>query len=482
MSLSAESGSISVPSVVSGATYAKKRHVSILIVDDEPGIRNFLQRALAKTYGLVEAVDSAEAAEQLRQRCHFDVLIVDINLPGRSGLDWIHDLRRGHDNSDVIIISAYADLNATIDALRVGAADFIIKPFRLEQMTASIERCLSYREIKRENAVLRRRIDNFGDGPYSDAGIVGQSTAMQELSQLIRRVAPTAASVLLQGETGTGKELAAAAIHRLSGRKGPFVPVNCVAISPELFESELFGHTKGAFTGAHQAREGLFVAATGGTLFLDEISEMPLAFQAKLLRVLENRQIRPVGADREIPVDVRLLAATNRDLASLVRAGRFRDDLFYRLDVVHIRLPVLRERVADIPDLVAFFARALALELGVTPHVFSADDMRRLQAYPWPGNVRELKNFVERTLLLGCPPWESLATAAARGGETSPRTAADGFPLEWNLDQVERQHMLRVLDAAGGNKSEAARRLGVSRKTLERKLSSWPRVERDTSH
>lgn len=470
----AERDSVPVPSASSDSIVVKKRQTSILIVDDEPGVRNFLQRALTKEYGLVEATETAESAEQLRQRCHFDLIIVDVSLPGRSGLEWIQDLRRGNDNSDVIFISAYADLNATINALRAGAADFIIKPFRLEQMTAAIERCLDCREIKRENAALRRQIDNFGDGPYTDAGIIGRSAEIQELALLIRRVAPTAASVLVEGETGTGKELAAAAIHRMSGRKGPFVPVNCIAISPELFESELFGHTKGAFTGAHQAREGLFVSATGGTLFLDEISEMPLTFQAKLLRVLESRRIRPVGADREIPVDARLVAATNRDLGSLVRAGRFRDDLYYRLDVVHMRLPALRERAGDIPELVSFFEHRLAIELRVKPHTFDADAMRRLQAYSWPGNVRELKNFVERTLLLGRPPWEGITAAAAPGAG-----AAGGFPLEWNLDQVERQHTLRVLDAARGNKSEAARRLGVSRKTLERKLSAWPDGARD---
>jgi DNA-binding NtrC family response regulator len=464
------------PVVNQGAAPSIKRQISILIVDDEPGIRSFLQRALAREYGLVEVADSAEAAEQLRRRCHFDVLIVDVSLPGRSGLDWIQNLGRTNDSADVIFISAYADLNATLSALRAGATDFIIKPFRIEQMTAAIERCLQCREIKRENVALRRRIDQGSD---ADASIVGQSAAMQELSALIRRVAPAAASVLLEGETGTGKELVAAAIHRLSGRSGPFVPVNCVAISPELFESELFGHTKGAFTGAHQSREGLFVAATGGTLFLDEISEMPLAFQAKLLRVLESRRLRPVGADRELPVDVRLVAATNRDLSALVRAGRFREDLYYRLNVVHMRLAPLRERAADVPELLEFFCRRLALELGVKPHVFMAEDLRRLQAYSWPGNVRELKNLVERTLLLGQPPWESLTTAIP-AGDAAPAGAM--FPLEWSLDQVERQHMLRVLDAAGGNKSETARRLGISRKTLERKLLSSPDAGRNPIH
>lgn len=472
--LSASHESASVPAERSRRIdHSVKRQVSIIVVDDEPGIRNFLQRALAKEYGLVEVADTAEAAELLRRRCHFDLLIVDISLPGRSGLEWIRDLRRDGDDADVIFITAYADLDATINALRVRAADFIPKPFRLEQILVSVERCLERRLLKRENSTLRRQLDDFGDRLYGPAGLVGNCTAMKEVCEVIRRVAPTMSSVLVEGETGTGKEITAAAIHRFSGRRGPFVPVNCVAISPDLFESELFGHTKGAFTGAHQSREGLFSSAAGGTLFLDEISEMPLTLQAKLLRALDNRKIRAVGSDRELPVDVRLVAATNRDLAEAVRAGRFREDLYYRLNVVNVRLPALRERAADIPELIEFFTRGLAVELGVQPYRFSPEDIQRLQAYAWPGNVRELKNVVERTLLLGRPPWESLAGAAGQAPpEATPARAS--LPLDWTLEQAEKHHTLLVLAAARGNKSETARRLGISRKTLERKLSFWP--------
>ena len=445
-----------------------KRRAAILIVDDEPGIRNFLQRALAKEYGLVEVVDTAEAAEELRHRCCFDVLIVDISLPGRSGLDWIQDLRGAGDGADVIFITAYADLNATIGALRAGAADFILKPFRIEQLAASIECCLARRRAARPPAALPREAEALGERRYGERELIGGCAAMQELSRVIERVAPTPTSVLIEGETGTGKELAAAAIHRASRRRGLFVAVNCVAIAPELFESELFGHTKGAFTGAHQAREGLFSAARGGTLFLDEISEMPLPFQAKLLRAFESRRIRPVGADHELPVDVRLVIATNRDLAAAVRGGGFREDLYYRLNVMKLRLPALRERAGDIPELLEFFSRALAPELGVARYVFRAEEIERLQAYPWPGNVRELKNVVERTLLLGHPPWETIG--AAPDMAVAPEAGATGFPADWTLAQIEKQHTLRVLGAARGNKSEAARRLGISRKTLERKL------------
>jgi two-component system NtrC family response regulator len=452
-----------------------RRRVSILVVDDEIGIRNFLQRALAKEYGLVEVADSAEAAEELRQRCHFDLLIVDIRLPGRSGLEWVQQLRSKGNDTDVIFITAYADLTATINALRSGAADFMLKPFRLEQILASVERCFERRTLTRENTVLRRQVSDFADRLYGTAGMLGQSQAMKTICDMIKRVAPTPSSILIEGDTGSGKELVASAIHRFSGRGGAFVPVNCVAISPELFESELFGHTKGAFTGAHQSREGLFSFAAGGTLFLDEISEMPLPLQAKLLRVLENHRVRPVGSDREVAVDVRLIVATNRRLEEAVKAGAFREDLYYRLNVVTIRMPPLRDHAEDIPELAQFFAETLAAELGVKPFAFSPQDLVRLQAYSWPGNVRELRNLVERVLLLGKFPWESFSGKSAAPETDAARVApAPAWPLEATLEQVEKQHMLRVLGATGGNKSEAARRLGIARKTMERKLRSWP--------
>jgi DNA-binding NtrC family response regulator len=450
-----------------------KRQTAVLIVDDEPGIRNFLQRALARDYGLVEAVDSMEAAEELRQRCRFDILVVDISLPGRSGLEWIENLRAAGDNTTVIFITAYADLNATIGALRAGAADFILKPFRVEQLMTAVERCLARPAAGRGAGAPDGAMAE--PARFGDVAMIGSCPPMQEVDRVIRLVAPIPSSVLIEGETGTGKELAAAAIHRFSRRRGSFVAVNCVAIAPELFESELFGHTKGAFTGAHQAREGLFTAARGGTLFLDEISEMPLPMQAKLLRVLESRRIRPVGADHEVPVDVRLVTATNRDLTQVVRTGVFREDLYFRLNVVRLRMPALRDRIADIPELVAFFSRLLSGTLGVAPYVFSGEELTRLQACPWPGNVRELRNVVERTLLLGRPPWESMDGGMPCAGS---ETAAGGFPAEWTLDQVEKHHTLRVLGITRGNKSEAARRLGISRKTLERKLTVWPETER----
>lgn len=436
---------------------------SVLVVDDEPGMRNFLQRSLEPKCALVQVAASAEEAEALRQRFHFDLMIVDIRLPGGSGIEWLDSLRKRNVRTDVILITAYADLETAIAALRIGAVDFVLKPFRLEQILAAVQRCLEQRRMARENFVLRKQI---GDGSLE--GIIGNTATLREMLEMVQRVAETSTTVLIEGETGTGKELVARALHNLSLRRGAFVPVNCGSISPELFESELFGHTRGAFTGATGSREGLFSYAQGGTLFLDEISEMPPHMQAKLLRVLEEKAIRPVGSDRHIPTDVRVIVATNCRLGDEVTAGRFREDLFFRLNVVALTVPPLRERVEDIPALADHFISALSAELGTPPLLLAYEDMRKLQSYQWPGNVRELKNVIERSLLLGRLPSDSLVSP-----ESSPRPRETGFPLEWTLAMVEKTHMLRVLESTGGNKSKAARKLGVSRKTLERKLKDW---------
>ena len=440
---------------------------AILVVDDEPGIQNFLKRILSKHYALVETADSVETAEALRRRCHFDLLIVDIRLPGTSGMDWLVSLREQGVQTEVIFMTAFADLDTAISALRAGAADFLLKPFRAEQMLSAVQRCLERREALRENFLLRRQVAARHEGLE---GIIGQSEPMKEVAAMVHRVARTASTVLIEGETGTGKELVARAVHDLSGRSGAFVAVNCGSISPELLESELFGHTKGAFTSAHAARDGLFAYAHRGTIFLDEIVEMPLAMQAKLLRVLEEKTIRPVGANRETPIDVRVVAACNRPLSGQVEAGTFREDLYYRLNVLRIGLAPLRERPEDIPTLAEFFSESLASELGLTPIPFAHGDLVRLQQYDWPGNVRELRNVIERSLLLGKLPQDCCREVHDSDSQTG---AEAGFALSLTMEEVEKRHMLRVLESVEGNKSEAARRLGVSRKTLERKLHVW---------
>lgn len=440
---------------------------SILIVDDELGMRNFLQKSLKRECGLIEVAESVEAAEELRRRCHFDLMIMDIRLPGRSGMDWINDLRKSDIRTDVIFMTAFADLDTAIQALRAGAADFILKPFRVEHMLSAVRNCLEKQRLKRDNFVLQRQLDQF----YELDGMIGNSEAIKDVCSIIKRVAPSPSTLLIEGESGTGKELAARAMHEFSGRSGAFVPINCGSISPELLESELFGHVKGAFTGAHQARQGLFTYANGGTLFLDEIGEMPLAMQTKLLRVLEERVIRPVGSERETSVDVRIVAATNRNLENEVEKGNFREDLFYRLNVVSIRMPSLSERKDDIPLLAKYFSETLSVQLGLQAIPFNHQDLIALQSYHWPGNIREFKNIIERSLLLGKTPIDCIQKESV--GNRSSDNKQSSYPDSWSMQDVEKHHMKRVLNTVEGNKSEAARRLGVSRKTLERKFQAW---------
>jgi len=435
--------------------------LAILVVDDEEGMRSFLQRALAPRCARVEVAGDVEEARELMTRVHFDLMILDIALPGKSGIEWLRELREAGVGVDVILITAFADLESAIDALRGGASDFILKPFRTDQIFNAIKNCFQRARLARENYVLRRELSARGDG---FDGLVGDSPPMAELRDILQRVAATPSTVLLQGESGTGKEVVARALHRMSGRRErAFVPVNCAAIPSELIESELFGHVKGAFTGATSSRNGLFYYANGGTLFLDEISELPLSMQSRLLRVLEERRLRPVGSEREIPVDVRIVAASNRDLQQAVRDGLFREDLYFRLAVVDIQVPPLRERLGDVPALVEHFMALLSQSLGVPPLPRDESVLAALSRYHWPGNVRELRNFVERSLILGAFATDVLTQRPA----TPP-----GDPA-LSLEEVERRHILGALEACGGNKTEAARRLGVSRKTLDRKFAEW---------
>jgi DNA-binding NtrC family response regulator len=434
----------------------------VLILDDEPGIRNFLVKGLSKHLGLVESVDSFESAEEIRQRCHFDLIIADIKLPGGSGVEWIQSLRELGCNTAVIFITAHGDLNIAIEAIRASASDFIIKPFRVDQILTAIERCIERHYIERENFVLKRQVDKLID----NSGMVGDSEALNRLREVINRIAGTASTILIEGESGTGKELAARSVHQLSGRSGVFVPVNCGAISADLLESELFGHVKGSFTGAHQSREGLFSHANGGTLFLDEISEMPLPMQAHLLRVLEERVVRPVGSNKETPVDVRIIAATNRDLKMQVSEGGFRQDLYFRLNVLNLQIPPLCDRIDDLKDLSQHFIDKISASLGIKTAVITSNELSRLAEYEWPGNIRELKNVIERSLLLNMLP------SACLGNDSRDVLVKDDH-LNLELAHVERQHIEKILENENGNKSAAARILGVSRRTLERKVSLW---------
>ncbi|MBT6702998.1 MAG: sigma-54-dependent Fis family transcriptional regulator [Gammaproteobacteria bacterium] len=436
---------------------------SILVIDDEHGIRNFLIKGLSKHVGLIESAEDIIKAEELRQRCHFDLIIADIKLPGKSGVEWVQELRENGCKTSVIFITAHAHLDVAIEAIRAGAADFIIKPFRMDQILTAINRCIERQEMERENFVLRRQVDKI----YDSSGMIGACQLIQNLCSVIKRVAPMPSTILIEGESGTGKELAAKSIHDLSGRTGSFVPVNCGAMSAELLESELYGHVKGAFTGAHQAREGLFSYANGGTLFLDEIGEMPLSMQAHLLRVLEEKTIRPVGSNQEIPVDVRIIAATNRKLEQRVDEGNFRQDLFFRLNVLNLHIPALRERIEDLKILAQYFIETISTSLGLKPYRITESELSMLAGYSWPGNVRELKNVIERSLLLNTPASECIATSVQK--KAVPETIVSSALLE----DIEKSHILKILEMESGNKSAAARHLGISRKTLDRKVTAW---------
>ncbi|EYS87806.1 chemotaxis protein CheY [Cupriavidus sp. SK-4] len=446
---------------------------TILVVDDEAGMRSFLSRALEGKVGSVVTADSAEAGAALLEQRHFDLILLDVALPGISGVEWLKTLRAAGNPADVILMTAFADMDTAIAALRSGAADFIVKPFRVDQMLNAIRRCFDRTRLARENYLLRRELDKYTIHKH----FIGESEAMKKVMALVARVAPMPSTVLVTGESGTGKEVVARELHRLSGRQGQFVPLNCGAMAPEIIESELFGHAKGAFTGAAGGRHGLFLYADGGTLFLDEISELPLAMQAKLLRVIEDRRIRPLGTEREIAVDVRIVAACNRNLANEVTAGRFRQDLFYRLDVVSVAIPPLRTRPEDIVPLADHFSEQLSAQLGLPAVPLSPSLMRVLKGYDWPGNARELRNLVERALILGEYPVELLAHQADPAQANLPEAEREDAAMPADdgtlLESVERRHILQVLAAEGGNRVEAARRLGISRRTLDRKCLQW---------
>jgi DNA-binding NtrC family response regulator len=470
-------------------------HAAVLVVDDEPGMCHFIEGALRSRVGTVHVAATAEAAEVLLARHRIDLLVLDISLPGKSGLDLLRDLRAQGDDSEAVLITAFADLETAIEALRAGAGDLLLKPFRVTQLAHAVQQGLERARLRRENWLLKRTLQQRT--PPAD-GLVGRSLVIRGLQAALRRVAPVDSTVLLTGESGTGKELAAQALHAQSLRAmGPFVPVNCATVSAGEIEAELFGRARGRrlTDDAAPPRDGLFVYAQGGTLFLDEVADLPFAQQAALLRVLESRRIRPVGGEQEIPVDVRIVAATNRPLRPEVDAGRFRADLFYRLQVVEINLPPLASHLEDIPDLVAHFIDTLAPRLGVAPIDVTDAEMRYLRQYAWPGNVRELRNLIERSLIVGSLNVSALYQGLARATAPAPartsavasgsmpglpkaetagtRAAPDAPTAPTDLHTLEKRHILAVLESVGGDKTRAAELLGISRRTLERRVADW---------
>ncbi|TMB19416.1 MAG: sigma-54-dependent Fis family transcriptional regulator [Deltaproteobacteria bacterium] len=460
---------------------------SILVADDEESIRWVLERACAQHGHSVVAVASGTAAlDQLRRR-PFDVALVDIRMPDLSGLDVLKQAREAHIDTLFIIVTAQNTMANAIEATKRGAYDYLTKPFDLEQVAALIARAMELRRLTRDLEHLRGELQQRHDL------VIGRTPAMQEVYKVIGRVAPTDATALIEGETGTGKELIAKAIHYHSSRGGPFVALNCSAIPNELLESELFGYERGAFTGAVERRIGKFEVAAGGTLFLDEIADMPLALQAKLLRVLQEREFTRVGGRDAIRADVRIIAATNQDLDAAVRAGRFREDLFFRLNVVRITVPPLRDRRADIPELIEFFLDKVNRELGTALVGVSAEARDLLLHHSWPGNVRELENALLRAAVLArgrtlVPEDFALAGQPRQGaGDVLPLEeavrrrlaellAADATALPSDLhamliSAVERPLIEVVLERAGGNQVKAADMLGINRNTLRKKIT-----------
>lgn len=395
------------------AAYGRQlAQVSVLIVDDEPGMRNFMARILGPQCRRIElAATVGEAADWLAVE-HFDVVVLDNILGNDRGLDWLRVQREKGFVPPVVLISAFADLETAIQAMQAGAADLILKPFRSNQLLSAVARLVEQSWLRSENQALRQELRRGADANLRLDRLIGTSPAIEEIRATVDRVAPLPSSVLLTGESGTGKEVVARLIHDLSPRRDrSFIPVNCATMPEEMVDSELFGHVQGAFPGATGHREGLFLHAQGGTLFLDEIAELPLATQAKLLRVIEDRRIRPLGAERELPVDLRLVFATNTDLESRVAQGGFRADLYYRINILQLRMPPLRERGRDVIELAQLFMQRQSRDLGLPQIPIPPEIQSALQAMTWPGNVRELRNLIERVLILGRFPPEILPAA-----------------------------------------------------------------------
>ncbi|UOA29301.1 sigma-54 dependent transcriptional regulator [Pseudosulfitobacter sp. DSM 107133] len=433
---------------------------SVLVIDDEPGMRNFLVKMLEPRVKRVAQAASPAEATQMLDKAHFDVVVLDNIMPGKTGLEWVEEQRRKGFYADTILITAYADLETAIAALRAGVSDFILKPFRTNQILGAVSRTLDRKNLRRDNTLLRRELH-----AGSTVRMLGKSPALNAVRDLLKRLAPLPTPVLFTGGSGTGKELAARQLHQMSARADKaFVAVNCAAIAPDRIVPELFGSVEGDAT----LKPGLLLLADGGTLFLDEVAQMPEPLQAAFLRVLEDQRIRPQGAEREIPLDLRFLFATNADLEKAVAEGRFRADLYHRINVMKIEMPPLKDRSEDIVDLAALFMEQFSTALGMPALRLDADTLLKLRRYDWPGNVRELRNLIERSVILGFFPDEF----SGQGSVAGARAIED-------LELVVQRHMLHMLDLCNGNRAEAARRLGVSRKTIDRKLQAWGEVAPD---
>jgi two-component system, NtrC family, response regulator PilR len=455
--------------------------VNLLIVDDEASLRDFLSIVFEEEGWKVEVAASLDEARAAVQRAEPDVVLCDLMLPDGSGIDFIRDAKASSPSISFVMITAHTSTRSAVEALKAGAVDYIAKPFDIEELKIIVRKAVELKELEDENLHLRTALEER----FTFANIIGKSAKMQEIFSIVQRIARTMSTVLISGESGTGKELIARAIHYNSDRRGKFVSINCGALPETLLESELFGHERGAFTGAIREKRGLFQEADRGTIFLDEIGETSLAMQIKLLRVLQERVVRKVGSNVETAVDVRVIAATNRDLSESIREGTFREDLFYRINVIPIALPPLRARREDIPLLVDHFIEKFCTRMGVERRRISADAMRAVEKYHWPGNVRELENLVERMIAL--EPGDVLTTKSLPehlllGGRIPDATfelPPDGISLQDHLEAIGKIFMLKALERTGGVQTQAAELLRMSFRSFRYYAKKYELIARE---
>ncbi|HSB20108.1 MAG TPA: sigma-54 dependent transcriptional regulator [Anaeromyxobacteraceae bacterium] len=456
---------------------------SVLVVDDEQSMREFLEILLQQQGHEVLTASDVKGALARAAQTPLDLVITDLRLGRESGIEILKQVKASSPATEVVMVTAFATTENAIQAMKLGAYDYVLKPFKVDELKLVVDKALEHRALVAENRVLRHRV---GDRRTGEEEILGDAPPIREVRQLVEKVAPTRTTVLVTGESGTGKEVVARAIHRRGDRsRQPFVAINCGAIPEGLIESELFGHEKGSFTGAVETKPGLFEVAGTGTLFLDEVGELPPPVQVKLLRALQERKIRRVGGSADLPIQARIIAATNRDLEAEVKAGRFREDLFYRLNVIQIRMPPLRERRSDIPVFVDHYLARFARESGRPRPQLSAEAARLLQAWDYPGNLRELANVVERAVTLcegevvdpaALPP--ALRGGAAPAPAAAAELPAEGLDLQAHLDAIERRVLEQALSRTGGVRTEAARLLGLTFRSLRYRLAKFGIGER----
>jgi two-component system response regulator PilR (NtrC family) len=457
------------------------RRVDLLIIDDEASLRDFLSIVFEEEGWRVEAAASLADARVAIARHEPDVILCDLMLPDGSGIDFLREVKAQNESIPVVMITAHTSTRSAVEALKAGAHDYIAKPFDIDELKIIVGKAVERKELEDENLHLRSALEER----FTFANIIGRSAKMQEIFTIVQRIAKTTSTVLISGESGTGKELIARAIHYNSGRRGKFVSINCGALPETLLESELFGHERGAFTGAIREKRGLFHEADRGTIFLDEIGETSTAMQIKLLRVLQDRVVRKVGSNTETLVDVRVLAATNRDLSESIRNGTFREDLFYRINVIPIELPPLRQRKEDIPLLVDHFLAKFSANLEMPTKKISSDAMRAIEKYHWPGNVRELENVVERMMALEASDvltTKSLPEHILAGGSIpglSYELPSEGLSLEEHLESIGRIFMLKALERTGGVQTQAAELLRMSFRSFRYYAKKYDLIPRE---